>query len=452
MEFRKIVVLGLLLVSFLPVTARDSRFTRKGTGPMYWMAYEYCYTYDKPLPEERYKKNIDWVDKNLKEYGYDMICTDGWIEQAQIIDHNGYITKYNNEWTYDFSYWSNYIRQKGMKFGVYYNPMWLTRTALEKNCPVKGTNVTTRQIVGKNSFNGDLHWVDTALPGAEQWIKGYVRYFINLGATYLRIDFLENYERNYGSDKYAQALKWIMEEAGDEIFISLVMPNCFSHGKNEIQYGDMIRISNDCFSGGWDFVSARKRGKRQEYWPQYDNAFDGFIGFSDIASRGKLIMDGDFMRMNTMANLDERRFLFSLMVMTGSALAVSDQYDTIGDCMPVYQNKELNELNSLGFSAKPLSINVNDRNSSRWVGRLPDGDWVVGLFNREESPLIYTIDFRKELGIGTGHVKNIRDLWEHKNLGAMDDGYSVLLKPHSCTIIRIETGGKTLSHFKDRNK
>ena len=103
MEFRKIAVLGLLLASFLPVTARDSQFTRKATGPMYWMAYEYCYTHDKPLPEERYKKNIDWVDENLKEYGYNMICTDGWIEQAQTIDRNGYITKYNNEWTHGSS-------------------------------------------------------------------------------------------------------------------------------------------------------------------------------------------------------------------------------------------------------------------------------------------------------------------------------------------------------------
>lgn len=107
MEFRKIAIWSLLLASFLPVTARDSQFTRKGTGPMYWMAYEYCYTHDKPLPEDRYKKNIDWINDNFKEYGYDMICTDGWIEQAQTVDPNGYITKYNNEWNHDFAYWSD---------------------------------------------------------------------------------------------------------------------------------------------------------------------------------------------------------------------------------------------------------------------------------------------------------------------------------------------------------
>jgi hypothetical protein len=438
-KFKKIAIWSLLLASFLPVTARDSQFTRKGTGPMYWIAYEYCYSNDKPLPEDRYKKNIDWINDNFKNYGYDMICTDGWIEQAQTVDRNGYITKYNSSWSYDFRYWSDYIRGKGMKFGVYYNPMWLTRTACDKDCPVLGTNVTTKQIVGENSFNGDLYWVDTARPGAEQWIKGYVRHFINFGATYLRIDFLENYERNYGSEKYAQALKWIMEEAGNEIFVSLVMPNCFSHGKNEMISGDMIRISNDCFGGGWDFVSTRKRGKRQEQWPQYDNVFDGFIGFSDIAAHGKLIMDGDFMRINTMASVEEKKFIFSLMVVCGSALAIADQYDTIGDDALVYQNEELIELNRMGFYAKPLSGDIKSKGSSRWIGKLPNGDWVVGLFNREDTVARYAIDFVGELGINGGHAANVRDLWEHKDLGCMDGEYSVLLAPHSCKVIRIKS-------------
>lgn len=444
MNIKTLIAGGLLLANVLPVTARDSRFTRQGTGPMYWMAYEYCYDNDKALPEERYKKNIDWIDANLKDYGYDMICTDGWIEQAQTIGRNGYITKYNSDWNHDFKYWNDYIRSKGMKFGVYYNPMWLTRTAWEKDSPVQGTDLTTRQIVGKNNFNEDLYWVDTARPGAEQWIKGYVRHFIDLGATFLRIDFLENYERNYGSDKYAQALKWIMEEADDEIFISLVMPNCFSHGKHEILYGDMIRISNDCFKGGWDFVSDRKRGIRQEHWPQYDNAFDGFIGFSDIAAPGQLIMDGDFMRMNTLASVEERRFFFSLMIMAGSALAVADQYDTVTDeCLQVYQNKELIELNRLGFCAKPLSYNVKSKDSSRWIGQLPDGDWVVGLFNRENEPVEYGIDFKKELGIPAETKVSVRDLWEHKELGSMKKAYSTVIQPHNCKVLRIKNVQKS---------
>ena len=272
----------LLLLSFAPVLAgaRDSRYTRHGTGPKYWIAYEYCYDLNKPMTELRWKNNIDWMAETFRDYGYDMICNDGWIEAAQTVDANGYITKYNSGWVHDFSYWNDYIESKGMKAGIYYNPLWLTRTAYGENCPVKGAGgITARQITGYHAFNGELYWVDVDKPGAEQWVKGYVRHFIDLGAKYLRIDFLENYEKNYGTERYEKALKWIAEEAGDEIFLSLVMPNCWNHGQTELKYGDMIRISDDCFEGDWDFVSGRRRGQHKDDWPQYGNVFDGCIAY-----------------------------------------------------------------------------------------------------------------------------------------------------------------------------
>lgn len=60
--FRLFLLGSLLLANFLPVHSRDSKFTRKGSGPMYWMAYEYCYDNNRPLPEDRYKKtSIGWT-------------------------------------------------------------------------------------------------------------------------------------------------------------------------------------------------------------------------------------------------------------------------------------------------------------------------------------------------------------------------------------------------------
>ena len=129
------------------------------------------------------------------------------------------------------------------------------------------------------------------------------------------------------------------------------------------------------------------------------------------------------------------------MVMAGSPLCIADQYDTIGDAAYVYQNEELIELNHLGFIGKPLSRNIHDINSSRWVGQLPDGDFVVGLFNREEETLTYGIDFCSELGIEAGEVENVRDLWAHEDLGPMSHRYEVSLPPHTCRIVRITPKG-----------
>ena len=441
-----IVRAAVLCVLFLAPTilgARDSKFTRKGTGPQYWTAYEYCYDLNLPMTELRWQCNIDWMANTFLNYGYDMICNDGWIEAAQTINENGYITKYNSNWNNGFAYWNAYIRSKGMRVGTYYNPLWMTKAAYDSNCKVIGTDKTTKEIVGSNSFNGALYWVDVDKPGAEQWVKGYVRYFKNLGVEYLRIDFLENYENNYGTARYAKALQWIKEEAGDDIFLSLVMPNCHNHAKTEIRYGDMFRVSDDCFNGEWDFVSSRRRGQVKDAWPQYANVFDGMIAFSDLAAKGQMILDGDFMRLNKLANIEEKRFLFSLMIMGGSALAIADQYDTIDeDAMQVYKNDEMLSLHNIGFSAKPLSRDIHNDNSSRWVGQLPDGDFVVGLFNREDNPKEYGIDFFSELGIDGGKVKNVRDLWSHSDLGPMKGGYSVKLNPHCCSIVRIHPSGK----------
>lgn len=439
------VTLLLLLLSFAPILlgARDSKHTRKGTGPMYWIAYEYCFDSNSPITESRWRSNIDWVAKNFRDFGYDMISNDGWIEAAQTINSNGYITKYNSNWREGFEYWNNYIRSQGMRAGIYYNPLWLTKAAYRENCPIKGSDKTTREIVGHHSFNGELYWVDVNKPGAEQWIKNYVRYFIDLKAEFLRIDFLENYENNYGTQSYEKALKWIMEEAGDELFLSLVMPNCHNHAKTELPYGDMIRIDDDCFKGEWDFVSSRRRGQHKANWPQYGNVFDGMVAFSDVAAKGQMILDGDFMRLNKLSSKDERQFLFSIMVMGGSALAIADQFDTATkEVIEVYQNTELIELNHSGFVAKPLSNEISNINSSRWVGQLPNGDYIVGLFNREETEMKYSIKFYEELGIESGKAKNVRDLWAHKDLGAMKGQYEQMLAPHSCKIIRICPDGK----------
>ncbi len=431
------VIASFFLTHQLSV-AHDSPHTRKGAGPKYWIAYEQCWITNSPLAEDRWQKNIDWMASTFKSYGFDMICNDGWIEAAQTIDAHGYITKYNDEWAHTFSHWAQYLAQKGMKLGVYYNPMWMTKAAYDQNVAVIGTTHTARDIAGSISFNEPLYWVDTDKPGAKEWIQGYVQHFITIGATYLRIDFLENYERNYGTTKYRQALAWIKEAAGDQLFLSLVMPNCYHHGQTELEYGDMIRIDDDCFDGGWDFVSDRRRGEQRPIWPQYGNAFDGFIGFSDIGGRGQLILDGDFMRMNTMADDEERKFLLSLMVIGGSALAIADQYDTIDGHEWVYQNEELLALNDQGLVCKPLSNDPKDvAASSTWVGQLPNGDWVVGLFNREDTPQIRRVDFARDLGITDGGIQRVRDLWAHTDLENLSGGYATELAPHSCQILKI---------------
>ena len=435
MKFRILTSAALLCLSWqVGVEARESLYTDRGRAPMYWIAYEQCFVEDRALDESRWRDNINWVAENLLPHGYDMVCTDGWIEGGQTVDENGYITRYNSGWGQDFSFYVKLASRKGLRSGIYYNPLWMTRAAYDKATKVKGTSVTARDIRGKEDFNDFIYWVDTDCPGAEQWVKGYVRHFIDLGFQFLRVDFLNHYENAYGTVRYRRALKWIMEEAGDEIMISLVMPNSYDHARNERLYGDMFRISEDVFGGGFDFVSQRRRGQWQNGWANWGNIYDGFLDFSDI-DRSEIIMDGDFVRLNTVAQDCEKEFWITLLAMAGSPVAVADQHDTAGDNLRFLLNDDILALVKEGFHGKPLSRDAATPESNIWAGDCANGDRVVAFFNREENATSRTYA-PASLGIGSGLLWKT-DLWS-KEQDKMEAGAELMVRlaPHSCKVYR----------------
>ena len=54
-------------------------------APLYWSVYEHCWLKEKAgeqhidITQAQWDSIINWVATNLKPYGYEMICTDGFI-------------------------------------------------------------------------------------------------------------------------------------------------------------------------------------------------------------------------------------------------------------------------------------------------------------------------------------------------------------------------------------
>ncbi len=72
-------------------------------APLYWSVYEYCYELeragvensDMDITPDEWDKIIDWMATDLKPYGYDMVCTDGFIPMLAK-DASGYMTHYGS--------------------------------------------------------------------------------------------------------------------------------------------------------------------------------------------------------------------------------------------------------------------------------------------------------------------------------------------------------------------
>ena len=110
--------------------------------------------------------------------------------------------------------------------------------------------------------------------------------------------------------------------------------------------------------------------------------------------------------------------------MAGGPIAIADQPGTIGDNLKYYTNDEMLALNQDRFVGKPIWDEVNSEGSNIWYGQMSNGDYVLGLFNREDTPKGFNIAF-SDLGINGS--MNVRDLWEHTDEGTDNEKTLVTL-------------------------
>lgn len=421
-------------------------------APLYWSVYEYCYDQERQgvgtidISPEEWDKIIDFVATNLKPHGYDMICTDGFIAMLAT-DNSGYMTQYGSISLKDLV---AKCKAKGLKLGVYDNPLWIHGP---RDTKIEGTDYTfgnlyyngSTQVVNPGVDDMWFHWIVAENPGAKEYIDGFFKHYKELGVEFIRMDFLSWYEdgkdrgigvvgRGYGRESYARAMAYIGEAAKKYgIFTSLVMPHNFNDAEIEARYGNMMRIVCDTGGGGWWHTSAQDKGKSYANWPQCMNQFDGFTYWSHLSGRNKIILDGDFIRLNKFDTDAERETVISLQLMAGGPVAAADQYSTIGNNLKFYVNDELLALNKDGFVGKPLSDKLGDKKNEIWYGKMTNGDYVVGLFNRSDNTASVSV---KLSDIGIRGEKNVRDLWKHTDEGKASV-VSANIPAHGCKIVKL---------------
>lgn len=424
-------------------------------APLYWSIYEYAYGLEQSGVSEsrmdfsssQWDEIIDWVATNLKPYGYDMLCTDGFIPMLAN-DASGYMTHYGSVPLKDLV---AKCKARGLRLGVYDNPLWVHGSRSTK---IQGTDLTFGDLLYDNSTKvtnanaQDLWftWIVSEKEGAQEYIDGFFRHYKELGVEFIRMDFLSWYEdgkdrgmgivgRGYGREAYARALAYIAQSAKKYgIFTSLVMPHLNNDAEVEARYGNMVRIVADTGGGGWWHTSAQDKGVSYASWPNCMNQFDGFVYWSHITGRDKVILDGDFLRLNRYDTDAERQTAVSLQLMAGGPIAVADQPSTIGNAMSFYTNDELLALRTDGFVGQPLNDRLNDSDSQIWYGTLSNGDVVVGLFNRSDQPTTVSVTLNR---VGLSGEHQVRDLWTHTDEGVVST-LSASIPAHGCKILKIK--------------
>jgi hypothetical protein len=441
-----LLVIGVTLLGQTPPNPHEA--------PLYWSVYEYHRILEHAgqtsnhMPEEVFMENIQMINEHLKPYGYNIICMDGWGDIK--VNENGYRITHSEKWEHDYAWWADTLQKLGMTLGMYHNPLWISEGAAYSGAMIEGTSIPLTSIIDTSENSKWFNWIQIDQPGAKEYITNNVNFYADMGVRYLRVDFLSWYEdghdRNYGTvgpDRpaadYDSALKWMREACDDNgMLLSLVMPHLYDEAESEQLYGHMIRINGDVFEGGWNRFNNSNRGVRRDVWSQWENPFDGYTYWSYIAGREKLILDGDFIRLNTMSNVLEKQTVISLHLMAGGPLSPTDQAGSsmTAENIAMYTNSEMLALNEDGFVGKPLTNDPTIDSSQIWKGQMSNGDWVVAFFNREETMKTRSMDFAK---LGISGKASVRNLWEHTDMGSMTS-ISANIPPHGCMVFNVSEG------------
>ena len=80
-----------------------------------------------------------------------------------------------------------------MNLGMYDNPLWINVQPNDDTTMIVGTNIPVSSLID-TSEHAAFTWVQVERPGAEQYVKGCVKHYADMGIKFLRIDFLAWYK------------------------------------------------------------------------------------------------------------------------------------------------------------------------------------------------------------------------------------------------------------------
>ena len=160
--------LGLFWLFFHQIAHSQSFPANPYKAPLYWSVYEYHIMRERTglpgsqnyIPESEFSAHVDMVEAKLKPFGYNMLCLDGWGDTTAVNAY-GYRVSHSRHWAKDYAWWSAHLRSRGMKLGMYANPLWLHADNVSPSAKIVGTDIPVLSWACsfRNAFSIDGFWL-----------------------------------------------------------------------------------------------------------------------------------------------------------------------------------------------------------------------------------------------------------------------------------------------------
>ena len=439
------------------------------TPPMGWNSWD-CY--GPTVEEHEVKANADYMEKNLKEYGWEYIVVDirwfvendkaGGYNQTDpryVIDEYGRYMPAVNRFPSaangkGFKQLADYMHDKGLKFGIHIM-RGIPKVAVENKLPVKGTDgITADQIYSTElqcKWLRDNYTIVADRPGAQEYYNSLFELYASWGVDFIKIDDLS---RPYHKEEI-ELIRRAIDNCGRKIVLST------SPGATPIEAAEHIRENANMWrivDDVWDtWPHIKHLLDVTELW--YPYIAPGTWPDCDMIPMGRISIRGERGKDRmTRLTKDEQYTLMTLWTIFRSPLMFGGDLPSNDDfTLDMLTNAEvLHVLNK----SKNNRVLVSENDRRIWVADdTESNDKFLAFFNPNDNKpisedstpefhgftrynsdsepldsILINLDLEKS---GLHGKYRVRDLWSRQDLREYTDSISLYVRNHGARLIRL---------------
>ncbi len=442
------VVLFVLFVTSESLFSQQKDFHNwAATPPMGWNSWD-CY--GPTVVESEVKANADYMSKYLKKAGWEYIVVDiRWYvgndkahgynqtDPDYVMDKYGRFQPAVNRFPSaaggkGFKPLADYIHSKGLKFGIHIM-RGIPVEAVKRNTPISGSTATANQIYTTElqcKWLKDMYGVVAGRPGAQEYYNSLFKLYASWGLDFVKVDDLS---RPYHTEE-VEMIRKAIDLTGRKILLSTSPGETpIADAEHVANHANMWRTVDD-FWDNWKMLKEhfdvferwnpyRKFGA----WPDGDMLPLGRIGIR--AERGDN-------RMSAFTK-DEQYTLMTLWtifrspLMFGGDLPSNDAFT-----LSLLNNEDVIYVLKNSINNKQL---FKTETAVAWIADDPKtGDKFLAVFNPTDQTEGKKININLN-DLGLKSKVQIKNLWDHQNLGRFSGEFVPQINSHGAGLYRISS-------------
>ena len=406
------------------------------------------HTYDRNITEKSFLTSADFINKNLKEYGWKQIQIDGgwWTEPGLYnIDNvdfpNGirYLSDYVNNLGLDFGLHVSPLRTNPKDAVVSKNPDWILKPATTKKVAKGDEEMET--TIGTVYVDGSHPAVPAFSAGRyQQMVEGYRPSFMKWDHTY---GGLEEGIRYDSTMTFMQAHNRTIRAIRNALPEDLIVTRSMGYLFGALECYDAVRIGNDINHPGYkseaepftNITYGKTLGTIED-----DQVQKGLIRFARSAAQNFYVhknialCDPDAFFVSPQYTLNEAKCHMTLEAIMGGLFFFGDKVESLPEeRLELLKNRDIIAVNKLGEHAIPLDLFTGVDIPTIWKLETRDR-LIITVFNWLDNDVTKTYNLKTDFELNNSDY-SLTELWTKKKLEQKANNLTLEQPAHSVKII-----------------